>query len=192
MKKWSIRASCAALCVALFATYKPLHGAEPHSQIGVCDFTQCVMQSKMGKLEQERLETVKTQMQKSVSDLESQLTETQKKLQDKDLMDTLSPKAEEELRHKYRLLQEESQRMQAQFYQMLQQAQMNLMQKMNQYVRDASSAVADQLSYHFVLSADAAYHFSKNDITKEVIQELDKRFDEEQKTLPQMGLPSGE
>lgn len=178
--------SFALLCCAK----QPLSAGESNLKIGICDFSQCFLQSELGQFEQERVESMKVQMQKSVSDLESQLQDTQKKLQNRDLLDTLSPKAEEELHQKYRTLQDEMQRVQSQFYQVMQQANMGIMQRMMQAVREASSAVAESLGYSLILTTDSAFHSSsQDDVTDSVIKELNTRFKKEQETLPEVAAP---
>ncbi len=177
MKRKSISA---AILTSALLVFTSAFAAEKNPSIGVVDFGKCIMDSKYGKKEQESFENLKTRMQKAVEDLDSQMTETANKLQDKDLLDSLSPEAEQELRIKFQTLGEEMQRYQGQFYQVMQQANMKLMQNMHDHIMKASNTVADTNKLTLILNKDAAFHYSPAlEITTKVIEELDKKFDKE-------------
>ena len=180
-----------ALLVSACFLSAPAQAADKGISIGVVDFAKCIMDSKYGKKEQENYETLKTRMQKAVEDLDTQMTETTTKLQDKDLLDSLSPEAEQELRMKFQTLGEEMQRYQGQFYQIMQQANMKLMQSMHDLIEQASNAVAESNKLVLVINKDAAFHYSSNlEVTGKIISELDKRFEKDSSIASAPQIPA--
>ncbi len=178
MKKKHLLTS-AVVFASLFLT-APSFASDKVASIGVVDFAKCIMESKHGKKEQENYESLKTRMQKAVEDLDTQMSETANKLQDKDLLDSLSPEAEQELRIKFQTLGEEMQRYQGQFYQVMQQANMKLMQSMHELIENASHEVGQSNKLTLIINKDAAFHFSPAlEVTDKIIGELNKKFDKE-------------
>ena len=154
------------------------------ADIGIVNFGKCIESSKYGRYEQKQFESVKNQLQKAVQDLNDQLTTVANKLQDPDILDSMSPDAEKELRQKFQLLNEEMQRYQSQYYQVMQQANMKLMQAMADQVQEASKTVAKRAKLSLILQKEAALHYTEAfDVTSDVIAEMDKKFDKEGKSL---------
>lgn len=180
VKKFT-KLTIAALMALVFSS-APLKAAEKLPNIGVVNFATCIQESKYGLKEQESLESIKNQLHKSIEDIQGQLNDTVTKLQDSDYLDTLNPEAEKELKAKFQALNEELNRYQAQYYQIMQQANMKLVQVMSDLINEASEKVAKQEKLSLVINREAAFHFAEAlDITKKVIGEMDKRFDQEQK-----------
>lgn len=167
---------------ALILSFGCVFGAEKGPSIGVVDFAKCIEGSKAGKAEQEGFEAIKVRMHKAIEDLDSQLSETATKLQDKDLLDSLSPEAENELKGKFQALNEEMNRYQGQYYQVMQQANMKLVQTMAEMIARASEVVANNGKYTMIINREAAFHYAPNlDVTPLVIAQLDKLFDDQSK-----------
>lgn len=176
MKNKTFLAAAAILSTLLFTA--PAVAGDKAASIGVVDFSKCIMDSKHGKKEQENFESLKVRMQKAVEDLDAQMSETAGKLQDKDLLDSLSPEAEQELRVKFQTLGEEMQRYQGQFYQVMQQANMKLMQTMHDLIEKAADDVAKSNKLTLIINKDAAFHYSPAlEVTDKVISALDKKFE---------------
>lgn len=181
MNKKMFFTSTAALLASL-AIAIPGNASNKTPTVGIVDFSKCIIESKYGKKEQENYESLKTRMQKAVEELDGQMTETANKLQDKDLLDSLSPEAEQELREKFQSLQGDMQRYQGQFYQVMQQANMKLMQAMHVRIEEASNAVAKINNLSLLLNKDAAFYYDAqaHDMTDKIIKELDQHFDKDQ------------
>lgn len=176
------------LLPALVLSMSCVFGADKGALIGVVDFGKCVEGSKFGKSEQESFESIKIRMHKAIEDLDHQLSETATKLQDKDLLDSLSPEAENELKVKFQALNEEMNRYQGQYYQVMQQANMKLVQTMAEMIARASEVVAKNGKYTMIINREAAFHYSPNlDVTPQVIAQLDKLFEEEHPALQAAG-----
>ncbi len=94
--------------------------ADEPSLIGVVNFTTCITDSKSGKKEQENMENIRKQLSSLMEDTEKEMREIAGKFEDTEYLDSLSPKAEEELKVKFQTLQEDLGRYQNQFYQVLQ------------------------------------------------------------------------
>lgn len=150
----------------------------------VVDFAKCIMDSKYGMLEQEGMESMKNQMQKAIEDIQEQLSDNAAKLQNKDYLDSLSPEAEKEMQKKCQMLAEELNRHQNQFYQIMQQAQMQVVQTMHGLINEVSQGIAAEKGFQVVLNKETAFYFDKNlDITNEVVTLLDQKFEKEGKSL---------
>ncbi|MBM3183958.1 MAG: OmpH family outer membrane protein [Chlamydiae bacterium] len=174
------------ICALAIAPLAAIGASEKSLNVGVVNFGKCVEASRHGQFEQKQFESLKNQMQKAIHDLDEQLSATATKLQDKDFLDSLSPEAEKELKQKFQNLGEEMQRYQAQYYQVMQQANMRVMHTIADLINEASEIVAKKSQLSLVLNKDAAFHCaSALDITDEVISEMDKKFDKEGKSLEQ-------
>lgn len=146
--------------------------------IGVVNFANCVADSKLGKQEQASFETLKKQMSSMLEDTEKQLNEISAKFNDPEYLDGLSPEAEEELKNKFRALSEEMNRYQNQYYQVLNQANMRIVQTISNGINAASEKVASDNKLTVVVNKDACFYFSSAlDVTDQVVVEMDKNFE---------------
>ncbi len=155
---------------------------EVKHEIGVVNFTSCITESKIGKKEQESLESIKNQMTSLIRDIETQINDITTKFNDPDYMDGLSPESEQEHKMKYQSLREEYERYQNQFYQVMQQANMKLIQTVSSYVNSATDKIAKNKNLSLVVNKDACFSFRESfDITYDVISEMDKVFEDMEK-----------
>lgn len=168
--------------LGLFLGGSQAYSADSKSQIGIVNFTTCATESKLGKQEHEAMENIKNQITHLVKDLEDQMQDVSAKLNDADYLDGLSPEGEHELKARMMSLREEYERYQGQFYQVLQQANMKLVQTVSSYVNTATDKIAKSKKLSLVVNKDACFSFDESfDITSLVIDEMDKAFDEMQK-----------
>ena len=150
-------------------------------KFGIVNFSTCITESKYGKEEQASFEQVKTQMTTLISDLEKQLQEIANKFNDAEFLDSLSPEAEQEMKVKFQGLSEEYNRYQNQYMQVLNQANMKLIQAMNHYVNQASNSVAKKNQLSMILREDTCFYYTdKDDITNQIIKEMDNDHDKQQ------------
>lgn len=153
--------------------------------IGVVNFASCITDSKLGKQEQASFESIKNQMTAMIENTEKELNELAAKFNDPEYLDGLSPEAEEEMKARFRSLSEEMNRYQNQYYQVLNQANMRVMQTINTSINTAAEKVAKDQKLSAVLNKDACFYFApKFEVTKSVIAEMDKNFDAEAKVAP--------
>jgi outer membrane protein len=170
MKKWMLIPLAAATLVG---------AAE--SKFGIVNFASCMAESKFGKQEQVAFDEMKGKMESLITDIQGQLKDVTEKLQDPDYMDGLSPEGEHELKSKYQTLREEHDRYQSQFYQVMNQSNMQMVQKMQAYVSTASDKVAKVQDLDMIVTRDACFSFSTaNDVTTQVVNEMDASFDKMQ------------
>ena len=170
MKKFTLSALSILLAGSAFA-------AEP-ALTGVVNFTTCITDSKSGKKEQENMENLRGQMAKLIEDTEKELKELSAKFEDTELLDSLSPKAEEEMKVRYQALQEDLGRYQNQYYQVLQHAQYQLIQKMSGNIAKAAETIAKQKKFDYVINKEACFYIRSDlDVTTAVIAEMDKTFE---------------
>jgi outer membrane protein len=156
--------------------------AGENSLIGVVNFTTCITDSKSGKKEQENMENIRNQMSTLIEDTEKEIKELSGKFEDTEFLDSLSPKAEEEMKLKYQTLQEDLGRYQNQYYQVLQHAQYQLIQKMSGNIAKASETVAKQKKLDYVINKEACFYIRSDlDVTTSVISEMDKTFEAQNK-----------
>lgn len=152
--------------------------AVDYSKIGVVNFADCVTTSKYGKQEQENLENLRKQMTSMIQDTENELKDISAKFEDSEYVDGLSPKAEEELKQKYQTLNQDLARFQNQYYQVLQQANYQVIQKISESIAKASESVANKKKLGIVMNKEACfYHKPTLEVTSLVISEMDKNYE---------------
>jgi len=165
----------AALGLGLFAI--PASASEAPA-IGVVNFATCVTESRAGKKEQANMENMRKQMSSLVEDTEKELREIATRFEDPEYLDSLSPKAEEDLKVKYQTLQEDLGRYQNQFYQVLNHANYQMVQKINNNIAQAAQEVANQRHLDYVINKEACFFARADfDVTESVISEMDKNFE---------------
>jgi outer membrane protein len=165
----------AALCAGLLAG--SLSAAE-NALIGVVNFTTCITDSRHGKKEQENMEALRKQMSSLIENTEKELREISAKFEDTEYLDGLSPKAEEELKAKFQALQEDLGRYQNQFYQVLQHANYQMIQKMSGSIASAAEKVATSNKLDYVMNKEACFYIRPDlDVTTLVISEMDKKYE---------------
>lgn len=158
------------------------NAANTQSSIGVANFTTCIQDSKYGKKEQESFEALKKQMATLLEDTEKQLREISAKFNDAEYLDGLSPDAEEELKVKFGTLNQELARYREQYYQVLNQANMRIMESMNTHISAASEKVQKDKKLDAIANKQAFFSINNHlDVTALVIKEMDKQFEEDTK-----------
>lgn len=156
--------------------------ADTKPSVGVVNFANCMSESKLGKQEQASFESLKKKMTSLLEDTEKQINEIAAKFNDAEYMDGLSPEAEDELKNKFRALNEEINRYQNQYYQVLNQANMKIIQSMGANIQEASQKVAASKSLTMVMNKEACFFFVPTlDVTNLVIAEMDRDFDQKSK-----------
>lgn len=165
------------LALGLFSA--PLVAAStPQPSVGIVNFSQCLSDSKVGKQEQASFEGLKKQMTALLEDTEKQLSEIAAKFNDPEYMDGLSPEAEDELKTKFRTLNEEMNRHQNQYYQVLQQANMKIVQGLSGNIQQAAERVAKDKHLTMVINKEACFFYAPTfDVTNFVIAEMDRTFE---------------
>ena len=165
-----------ALCSTAFST-------EQTPSFGIVNFGTCVSDSKLGKQEQASFESLKKQMATLLEDTEKQLNELSAKFNDPEYLDGLSPDAEEDLKIKFRTLNEELGRYQNQYYQVMNQANMRIVQTLSTSINTAAEKVAKDKKLNMVVNKDACFYYTPAlDVTTSVIAEMDKTFVKNPKT----------
>lgn len=153
------------------------------SNMGVANFASCLTESKTGKKEQENLENMRKQMSSLVEDTNKELTEIAAKFEDPEYLDSLSPKAEEDLKAKFESLQQDLGRYQNQFYQVLNHAHYQMMQKVGANIAKASEKVALEKQLDCIVNREHYFYISPDfDVTSSVIAEMDVQYDLESKS----------
>ncbi len=152
------------------------------SDVGVVNFTNCIMESKYGKNEQGQLESIKQQWSSVIEQTNKELKEVAGKLEDQNYMEGLSKDAAVQLQGKYKTLNEDMAKYQNQLYQVMNQANYIFVQKMIGYINKASAEIAAQKKFSMVVNKEMCF-YSKNDldITKSIISIMDKNYEKDKK-----------
>ena len=154
-------------------------------QYGFVNFKEVLEKSKLGKQEQASFNSLKEQMEKVLEEKDKELNEIASKFNDPDYIDTLSPEAENDLKHKFRTLSQEMNEKQNQFYQALQAAQMKIMQKLAEYVTKASDKISKEKKLDAIFNQDATFYWSPElNVSESIIKEMDGVFEKESKEMP--------
>jgi outer membrane protein len=157
-------------------------GAAETPLIGVVNFASCVTDSKAGKKEQENMENMRKQMSSLIEGTEKEIREIATKFEDPEYLDSLSPKSEEELKAKFQALQDDLGRYQNQFYQVLNHANYQMVQKINSNIAKAAEKIAAEKHLDYVMNKEACFYIRSDlDVTSLVINEMDKSYDLEAK-----------
>ena len=181
MRRWGVQGSLIALMLVAGSFAELAAAATP--SIGVVSFRKCAEESKLGKNEQATFEEMKGRMEKFLQEKEEVLNDISKKLNDQDYLDGITKDAENELRHKQRALGQEMGQAQNQFLQMLQQANMRIIQSISEEVTKNASEIAESKKLDLVLNDEGALYFKPTfDITDAVIKKMDEKFEKEAKT----------
>ncbi len=153
-----------------------LAGAAAEAPFGVVNFATCITESELGKKEQENMEGIRTQMSSLIEQTEKELKQMSEKFEDTAYLDGLSPKAEEELKVKFQTLQEDMSRYQNQFYQVLQHANYQMIQKMSSAITQAANDVAKEKNLVYVFNKEALFYVDPScDVTKEIVVKLNEQ-----------------
>lgn len=151
-------------------------------KVGIVNFGSCIQESKLGKQEQNALETMRKQFVTLIEDTDKQLREMGDKLQDKDYLDGLSKEAEEQMKNKIGQLSEEMNRYQQQYYQFMQQSQHKIIQTVVGGINNAAEQIAAAKGYNLIINKEMCFFYNPSlDITNEVVQAMDKHFEAEEK-----------
>src|SRR3984957_16159365 len=161
------------------------NAAENLPSMGVVNFMTCASNSKLGKQEQAAFDALRKQMTSLLEDTEKQINELATKFNDPEFLDSLSPEAEEEFKNKFRSLNEDLNRYQNQYYQVLQQSNMKVMQTISNSINIASEKVAKEKKLSLIVNKEACFFTSSTlDVTTFVVTEMDKTYDQLAKQQP--------
>ncbi|SCA64245.1 hypothetical protein SCG7086_CZ_00040, partial [Chlamydiales bacterium SCGC AG-110-P3] len=95
-----------------------------------------------------------------------------------DFVDGLSPEAEAKAKGEYGALSQEMTQLQQQYYQMLNQANFKVVQKISDEVSVASSKVATDTGLTLVLNEESSFYYADAlDITANVVNIMDRNFE---------------
>lgn len=166
-----------ATTLALFMfCFSPAQAAE--LSVGFVNFQTCLEKSKLGQQEESNFESMKKQMSDSLEIAHKELEQIAKNLQDKEYMEGLSPTAENELKQKCAILNEEIGRYQNQYYQLLNQAKFKMVQNLHDEVCLASQKIREAKKLSLILNEDSAFAVASSlDLTEDVVKEMNRRFD---------------
>ncbi|HRD55357.1 MAG TPA: OmpH family outer membrane protein [Parachlamydiaceae bacterium] len=168
------------LNAALLAATSLVSEVPQNIRFGVAHFKTCVDQSLLGKEEQANFEALKKQVETSFAEKEKVLADMAEKFDDADYLDSLSPEAETELKRNFRQLSQELNQLQNQYYQMLTQANMKIIQKLESAVDDASKILAAQKKLDAIFTDESLFFYNDSlDISKELIAIMDGTYEKE-------------
>lgn len=182
-----------AFCLSTTVAYSAESGFEQIKapRIAIVNFKTCVEKSKIGQKEQANFDGMKKQMESVLEEKEKALTDVAAKFNDIDYLDSLSPEAEAELKANFRKLNQDYTQQQNQFYQVLSQTNVQVIQKLNEAVRKAAEEVAKKYQIDLVLNEEGLF-FNKPelDISNLVVVVLDDKFEKEAKDAKPAAAPA--
>jgi outer membrane protein len=147
------------------------------ADMGIVNFKKAVEESKLGKQEQATFEKMRDQMASSLEKTQKELQELNSKMSDQEYMDGLSGTAQTDLRTKFQTLNTEMMQNQSQYYQILNQAQMRMIQGLMDEVQSASREVAKDKGLKVMMADDAVFYYvPEMDMTKQVVATMDSHF----------------
>lgn len=142
------------------------------------DFKKCIELSKLGVEEKTQFEVMKKKMESTLEEKQRELNSIANKLNDADFLDSLSPDAETDLKRRGRALSQELAELENQSYQILNQTNFKVIQKLTQAVSDASKVVAKRDGIDMILNEESCFFEAASlDITDTIVKEMDKTFE---------------
>ena len=166
MKKYLV-VLCLAMASVSFA-------AEKAAAIGTVSFKTVIEKSRVGKEEQARFDQMRKQMEQTLEQKEKELNELAPKFND-EYLDSLTPEAEKDLKDKFGNLSQELTQKQNEFYQTLNQAQMQVMQKVFEMVSEASKSLAAEKGLDLIINDEVCFFKNdKLDVSADIIKKLDQ------------------
>jgi outer membrane protein len=171
MKKWT-----AALLLLIACAVAPSLAADKVAPptVGTVNFKTILEKSKVGKEEQSHFDQIRKQIEQSIEQKEKELNELAPKFSD-EYLDSLTPEAESELKEKFKTLSQDLTQQQNQYYQTLNQANMQVVQKIFDMIAEASKAVAKEKGLDLILNEESCfYKADKLDLSAEIIKKLDE------------------
>jgi len=176
MKSYS-KLLAGAIAALLLTVTVPCSANMQNPKVALVNFKTCVENSKVGKQEQTNFDNMKKQMEEVLAEKEKTLKEISGKFSDEDYLDSLSPDAEAELKHKFRTLNQELGQHQQQFFQVLQQANFKIIQKIQEEINDASKVVAKNKGLDIIINEEGTFYFNPAmDISNDIIKVMDEKF----------------
>lgn len=170
------------IILTLLATIFSATSLSADTKIGTVNFARCIQESKLGKHEKSKLEQTKNQMENSLKETDKQLREMASQLQDSDYMDGLTPQAENELKMKFQQSKEEMQRYQSQYYQLMQQENMKMLQRLQDTIKKVSSELRTEKNLTHILNDEILFSSDASlEVTNDIIKKMDTQFDAQQK-----------
>lgn len=164
--------------LASLALFAGSASAADQAAIGMVNLTSCMSDSKLGLQEQESLQNLQNQMISLMEETDKEMKEIDGKLKDSDYLDSLSPQAEAELQAQREQLGRTLGQYQNQFYQMIQQAQYQIYQKILSNITKASEKIATEKKLDYILNKESCFYIRPDlDVTNSVISEMDRSFD---------------
>ncbi len=171
MKKWMATVLFLMTCAAA-----PSLAAEPIAppHVGTVSFKTVLEKSKIGKEEQAHFDQLRKQMEQSMEKKEKELNDLAPKFSD-EYLDSLTPEAEADLKEKFKTLSQELTQEQNRYYQTLNQANMQVVQKLFDMISDASKAIAKEKGLDLIINDESCfYKADKLDISADIIKKLDE------------------
>lgn len=142
----------------------------PALDIGYVNLRDCVDKSFLGKKEKENLEKLKNQFSDKITQIEKELDSLAKKLQDEDYIESLSDSATNELKNNFEQLNQEYNAYHSQYYQVINQANYQLIQIVLEEIKESSNQVRKDLDLDVILNEEAIFSIDpKSDVTEKVI-----------------------
>lgn len=149
--------------------------------VKVVNTRECFLNSKLGKQEQQAFETLKNQKTKLIDETRKRLEEIANKLNNPELLESMSPKEEQNLKSMYEQLSHDLNQLHNESYQILYQADMQINQTLQDNIDQTLQEIEKEGPY-IIFKSDACYDYSPElDATSMVIKKLDEKFEKNAK-----------
>lgn len=173
----------ALVSCALFSQHEMV-AAQPDSSIRVVNLQTCLDASKIGKAELKRFEALKKKLEESLAQKEKKLNELSPKFTE-EYLDSIAPEEEKKLKEEFQRLSQEFSQEQSQSYQLLNQTQMEILQKMQDRVTQAAKTIAKEKSIRLIFRQDACLFADEvMDLTPDVVAWIDSHAEKTEGVAP--------
>lgn len=172
--------SVMSLC--LLSSRAAFCGQSSEMSIRTVNLQTCLDSSDTGKKELSRFERMKKQLEEGLANKEKRLNELAPKFTE-EYLDSISPEEEKKLKAEFQGLSQEFSQEQSNYYQTLNRAQMDILQRMQDKVMVASKALAKEKNIQLIIRNDACLFAGDSlDLTKDIVAYIDAHQESEAET----------
>lgn len=173
--EWLMAACC---LTSLSLTGQPPADSKGVNSIGVVNINACVTDSRQGVNIRQTIELINQKAAETLQEIDKQIQDIDTKLSDEHFRDSLTAQAVEQMRQNHEKLLQDREIKSNEFRQQMTQTQMSVLQELVSQVSAASETVVKRKGLSIALSGEAITYYDPSlDITKEVVEELNKTAD---------------
>ena len=151
-------------------------------EIGVVNFSQCMMKSKLGEIEKSRFEKEQQDVSSKLQKLGEELQRLLTQLNDSDYLSTLNPEAQQEMQEEFQSKNQTYNQEYSAYTKLIEEKKTHFFEIITEEINQATDSVAKKEGFPTVLNSEAViYYQPQHDLTSKVIKQMDQQYLQKQK-----------